>query len=300
MWTKENIPDQSGKTVLVTGANSGIGFETALAFYQVGAHVIMASRDERKAVQAATTIKSMGGEGSLETGILNLASLSDVKQFADHIRERHSQLHLLINNAGVMTPPASKTVDGFELQFGVNFLGHFALTGHLYPLLRGTSGSRIVTLTSLAYQLGTINITNLRLEKSYDPQREYAQSKLADLVFSLELQRRITSIGDAVLSLAAHPGVTKTDLSRYMSQEAYEEATYQFGPLMETSQGALPTLYAAVSAAVRPGGFYGPDQDGGLRGYPAETAILQPATDEELGQILWLKAESITGIKYPL
>ncbi|QIP12076.1 SDR family NAD(P)-dependent oxidoreductase [Spirosoma aureum] len=299
MWTKENIRNQSGKTVIVTGANTGIGYETALAFYQAGAHVLVACRDENKAQKAIASLNTHAGDGTLEVGVVDLASLASVKPFADHFLQHHSRLDVLINNAGVMVPPASVTNDGFELQFGVNFLGHFALTGYLYPLLKQTLNARVVTLTSLAYRYGTIDFDNLRSEKGYDAMREYSQSKLADLLFTIELQKRITTAHDRILSVAAHPGVTQTDLSRNMEKTAIEAATQRLGALMETAQGALPSLYAAVSSEVEGASLYGPDQDGGLRGYPAKTEIDVVALNATLAAHLWQTAERLTGVIYP-
>jgi NAD(P)-dependent dehydrogenase (short-subunit alcohol dehydrogenase family) len=300
MWTKNNIPDQTGKTIIVTGANAGIGFETALALYAAGAHVVLACRNLKNAEQAAHQLQEQKGRGSLETAILDLSDLAAVKQFAGTFMKKHHQLHVLINNAGVMIPPAGKTQEGYELQFGVNFLGHFALTGHLYPVLKNTAGSRIVTLSSMAYLHGTIDFDNLKSEKSYEPMREYCQSKLADILFSLELQRRITAVGDTILSIAAQPGANKTDLSRHMSPEAYNEAVGRIGELMEPWQGALPSLYAAVAAEAAGGELYGPDQDGGYRGYPARDTLTPNALDEAVAQKLWEMAEQATGIHYPL
>src|SRR5580700_10882766 len=280
MWTKNNIPDQSGKTVIVTGANAGVGFETALAFYEKGAHVIMAGRDLKKIEEAITRIKKLKGNATVDAGILDLASLKSVKQFAELYIQNHKQLDLLINNAGVMIPPASKTNEGYELQFGVNFLGHFALTGYLYPLLEKTPGSRIITVSSLAYLRGVIDFDNLKSEKFYDPMREYCQSKLADIIFSIELQRRLTANHKKTVSIAAQPGANKTELSRYMSSEALAAGIERVGPLMDPWQGALPSLYAATSAEAFGGKLYGPDKDGGYRGYPAEAIITANALDE--------------------
>lgn len=300
MWTKNNIPDQSGKTIIVTGANAGIGFETARALYEAGAHVVLACRNLKNAEQAVRQLEEQSGKGSLETAILDLSDLASVKQFAETFKQQHHHLHVLINNAGVMIPPAAKTQDGYELQFGVNFLGHFALTGHLYPVLKNTTGSRIVTLSSMAYLHGTIDFDNLKSEKSYEPTREYCQSKLADILFSLELQRRITATGDNVLSIAAQPGANKTNLVRHMSLEAFNEAVDRIGELMEPWQGALPSLYAAVAAEAAGGELYGPDQDGGYRGYPAKDTITPNGLDETVAQKLWDMAEQVTGIHYPL
>jgi NAD(P)-dependent dehydrogenase (short-subunit alcohol dehydrogenase family) len=299
MWTKNNIPDQSGKTVIVTGANAGVGFETALAFYEKGAHVIMAGRDLKKIEEAITRIKKLKGNATVDAGILDLASLKSVKQFAELYIQNHKQLDLLINNAGVMIPPASKTNEGYELQFGVNFLGHFALTGYLYPLLEKTPGSRIVTVSSLAYLRGVIDFDNLRSEKSYDPMREYCQSKLADIIFSIELQRRLSAKHKLTVSIAAQPGANKTELTRFMSSEALTAGIERVGPLMDPWQGALPSLYAATSTEASGGKLYSPDKDGGYRGYPTEATIADNALDETVAKKLWSFAEHATGVYFP-
>ncbi|HTE27987.1 oxidoreductase [Flavitalea sp.] len=299
MWTKQNISDQSGKWVIVTGANTGIGFETALALYEAGANVVLACRNLEKANQALSEMKQESSTGTLEAALIDLGNLASVKQFAETYIKQHHKLDLLINNAGVMIPPASRTAQGYELQFGVNFIGHFALTGYLYPLLNATPESRIITLTSLAYKNGKIDFDNLKSEKDYEPMREYQQSKLADLIFSTELQRRITARGDQVLSIAAQPGANKTELSRHMSDKAFNEAVERFGELMEPWQGALPSLYAAASKEVTGGALYGPDKDGGVRGYPAEAVIDENALNISDAKRLWTLAEQATGISYP-
>ena len=294
------MPDQSGKTAIVTGANAGVGFETALALYEAGAHVILACRNQKNAEEALRRIEQQKGRGTLETGILDLSSLNSVRQFAETFTQTHPQLHLLINNAGVMIPPASKTTEGYELQFGVNFLGHFALTGYLYPILNATPGSRIVTVSSLAYLSGIIDFDNLKSEISYDPMREYRQSKLANLLFSIELQRRITANGDQTLYVAAQPGANRTELTRHMSDEAFRVAVERVGVLMDPWQGALPSLYAATVPDIVKGGLYGPDQDGGYRGFPALATITPNALDEAVAKKLWSLAEQATGVRYPI
>ncbi len=299
MWTKDNIPDQSGKTVIVTGANTGVGFETALALYEKGAQVILAGRELIKVEGAITRIKKLKGTGSAEEGIIDLASLKSVKQFAESFIQNHKKLNLLINNAGVMIPPASKTAEGYELQFGVNFLGHFALTGYLYPLLEKTPGSRIITVSSLAYLRGVIDFDNLQSENSYDPMREYCQSKLADIIFSIELQRRLSANHKQTISIAAQPGANKTELSRYMSSEVHAAAIERVGGLMDPWQGALPSLYAATSTEASGGKLYGPDKDGGYRGYPAEAIITANALDEGVARKLWSFAEQATWVYFP-
>jgi len=299
-WTTENIPDQSGKTALVTGANSGVGYEIALALYKKGAHVILAARDESKLTEAMDKIAKAGGTGTLEIGVLDLSSLRQVAEFAVKIKDSHTRLDLLVNNAGVMTPPESTTAEGFELQFGVNYLGHFALTGHLYTLLKNTDGARIVTLSSGGHKMvDGIDFDNLRLEKPYDAQREYAVSKLADLLFMAELQRRITLAGDHVISTAAHPGVTESNLARYMDEEQLKAGIEKYGALLPAWQGALPALYAAVAPQVTGNDFYGPDGKYELQGYPAAGEMSAAAKDPATAAKLWKYAEEATGLTFP-
>ncbi|SEO31978.1 NAD(P)-dependent dehydrogenase, short-chain alcohol dehydrogenase family [Mucilaginibacter gossypiicola] len=299
MWITSDIPDQSGKTVIITGANTGIGFEAAKALYNRGAYVIMACRNIDKAQAALSEIKTGSGPGEVELAFLDLASLKSVSEFASTIKNRVSNIDVLINNAGVMTPPKGFTAEGFESQFGINHLGHFALTGHLYPLIRKTPGARIITVTSLAYLYGDINFHNLKCENPYDAFREYCQSKLANISFALELQRRILKKGDKVYSIAAHPGVTKTSIGRHMSDSELEAASQRFGEFMEASQGVLPILYAAVASGVKEGGFYGPDADGGLRGYPSPAAVQENAVNQSTATELWNISQEAANIIFP-
>ncbi len=299
MWTTKEIPDQKGKTVIVTGANTGIGYETALALYKAGANVIVACRDKAKGEKAIAKMETEKGSGSLEIGVLDLASLESVRAFAETFIEQHKQLHLLINNAGVGTPPASKTSEGYELQFGVNFLGHFALTGLLYPLLQETQGSRIVTVSSFGYKGAAIDFDNLKSEKGYDAVREYGQSKLADLIFSIELDRRIKAKGHQVLSIAAQPGANTTELTRHIPDEAVVAMKERFDGFMKPWQGALPTLYAAVSNEATGGNMYEPDENG-FKGYPTLATLQENALNETVAKKLWNLAEEATGIVYPV
>lgn len=294
------MPDQSGKIAMVTGANTGIGFETALALYEAGAHVVITCRTEALAQDTIHRLKAASGKGSVDFVLLDLSSLASVKKAAEGFLQHYRQLHLLINNAGVMVPPEGKTAEGYELQFGVNFLGHFALTGRLYPALKATPGARIVTLSSLAYLRGRIDFTNLRSEHSYDAMREYAQSKLADVLFAVELQRRIATAGDEVLSIAAQPGANNTSLSRKMNEEELAAAMARVGPLMEPWQGALPSLFAATTPEIASEVIYEPDQDGGYRGYPTQTPIIPAGLDMASAQQLWAFAEDATGICFPV
>jgi NAD(P)-dependent dehydrogenase (short-subunit alcohol dehydrogenase family) len=298
MWTTKEIPDQKGKTIIVTGANTGLGYETALALYKAGANVIVACRDEAKGENAIAKMEKHKGTGSLEVGVLDLASLESVRAFAETFIERHKQLHILINNAGVGSPPAAKTREGYELQFGVNYLGHFALTGLLYPLLQQTQGSRIVTVSSFGYIGAVIDFDNLKSEKGYDAVREYCVSKLADIMLSVELDRRIKAKGDKVLSIAAQPGANSTELTRHTPDEAVVKMKERFDGFMEPWQGALPTLYAAVSNDAVGGKMYEPE-DGGYKGYPALAALQENALDETVAKKLWSISEEATGIVYP-
>lgn len=295
MWTTQKIPDLYGEQALITGGNSGIGYEMALALYKAGASVTIAGRDDRKLSQAAGEIKSVSGKGNVETAVLNLANLVQVKQFAQDYISAHSRLDILINNAGVMMPPQSLTDDGYELQFGTNFLGHFALTGHLYPLLKQTPGARVVTLSSGAYKWATgIDYDNLRSEKSYDPVREYGVSKLADMWFALELQRTMDHAGADLYSLAAHPGIVRTGLQRHI--DATSLNTYN--EVMEPWQGALPALFAATSPEAIKGGYYGPDGEKELTGYPAPAFINETAANQAEAKTLWAYAEKETGVSF--
>lgn len=298
MWTAKDITNQKGKTVIVTGGNTGIGYVTALALFQAGANVTIACRDKGKADKAIIEMEIRKGKGSLEVGILDLTSLNSVKQFAEAFIEQHQQLHLLINNAGVASPPPAKTSEGYELQFGVNFLGHFAVTGLLYPLLQSTPGSRIVTLSSNGYQSAVIDFDNLKSEKDYNPLREYRQSKLANLIFSIELDRKIKAKRHQVLSIAAQPGANNTELTRHLSDEEIAIGKQRLGDFMEPWQGALSSLFAAVSNEAIGGNMYEPD-NGGLRGYPTLATIQENAMDEMVGEKLWDTAQRITGVVYP-
>ncbi|WP_312336187.1 oxidoreductase [Sphingobacterium sp.] len=300
MWTKENIPDLTGKTALVTGGNTGIGYETVKALYEKGAKVTLAARDEIKASDAIRNIQeTTKGTGILETGILNLSNLAEIKAFTDKFKANHNQLDILINNAGVMIPPASKTDEGFELQFGVNFLGHFALTGHLFSLLKNSSHARVVTLSSGAATFASnIDFENLRLEKPYNEWQSYAVSKLADILFAYELDRKLKAT-DNILSVAAHPGVTKTDLQRHIPMERLEGMFSEFEEVMDPWQGALPSLFAATDVSVKGGEFFGPDGKKEYAGYPALSKHSTAAmNDKELSERLWKYAEEVTHLDF--
>ena len=292
-WINANLQSQKGKTILVTGGNSGIGYYAALALAKVGADVIIAGRNAKRVDQAVRDIKAEGIEGSINAGIVDLASLKSVQEYAEQFRTKYSRLDVLINNAGVMMPPEGATEDGFESQFGINFIGHFALTGRLYDMLKSTPGSRVVTLSSIAHRGAQIDFDNLRLEKPYDTRREYYQSKLADIIFTLELGRRSDAKGDGVLSVACHPGFTKTELQRHLDPEILGKMTF-----MEAWQGALPTL-VAVTDHVKSGDYFGPDGPGEMGGFPALGVIDGAALDAAVADRLWAVGEDVTGVVFP-
>jgi NAD(P)-dependent dehydrogenase (short-subunit alcohol dehydrogenase family) len=285
----------SGKTAIVTGANTGLGFETALDLYQKGAKVYIACRDEEKGQRAIERMKAGSDGGELVYGYLDLASLNSVKNFAEKVITTESRLDLLVNNAGVMIPPPSKSEDGFELQFGVNFIGHFALTGHLYDLLESTTGSRVVTLSSIAHRGAVIDFDNFRLEKPYNNWREYGQSKLADLIFALEFEKRLRNKGCNIMSLAAHPGFSKTDLQKYMDKDMLDSLE-----LMTAKDGAQPTLAACLRPDAKGGQYWGPDGTNEQKGKPALAKIDLVALDEKLNAKLWDWAKKITEVNFPI
>ena len=284
----------SGKTAIVTGSNTGIGYETAVDLYKKGAKVYIACRNQDKALKAIQKMEINGGTGELVYEQLDLASLSSVKAFADNVIQAESSLDLLINNAGIMIPPQSKTEDGFEIQFGVNFVGHFALTGHLFNLLESTKGSRVVTLSSIAHRGAAIDFDNFRLEKEYNNWREYGQSKLADIIFALEFDKRLKSNGSQIKSLAAHPGFSKTDLQVHMDK--YMLASLE---LMTAKEGAQPTLAACLREDVKGGQYWGPDGHNEQKGKPALAKIDAAALDETLNAKLWDWAKETTKADFP-
>ncbi len=294
-WTFNDIPDQSGRRAIVTGANTGIGFETAQALARKGAHITLACRSPDKGRVAVERIlaETAGADVALE--LLNLADLDDVRAFADRFAATGERLDLLILNAGVMVPPASKTAQGFELQFGVNHLGHFALTGALLPLLQRTGGSRLVVVSSTAATQGKIDFDDLQFEKrGYAPWPAYAQSKLANQLFARELQRRLRSAGSSVLVTAAHPGWTMTDLQRTSGTARF------FNPVfgMKPPQGALPTLRAATDPKAAGADYYGPHGFLQMRGYPVRVDMVKQAQDDVAARRLWEISEGLTGVHF--
>ena len=289
----------TGKTAIITGANSGIGLEAAKVFAGRGARVIMAVRDTEKGEAARNFILNDNKEASISIMKLDLADLASVRTFADSFKSQYDSLHLLINNAGVMTPPYSKTKDGFELQFGSNHLGHFALTGLLLPLLKNTPGSRVVSLSSLAHKGAAIDFDNLDGAKGYKPMKFYSQSKLANLLFAQELDKRFKQHGLQSMSLACHPGISATNLFKFGKRDAPRLLkTLMHNFLQPPDMGALPTIYAATDPNLKGGEYIGPDGKGQRKGYPALDTPHASAGDEELSRNLWEVSEELTGVKF--
>ncbi|WP_454788310.1 SDR family NAD(P)-dependent oxidoreductase [Mycolicibacterium lutetiense] len=297
-WTTAKIPDQSGRTAIVTGANTGLGLETAKALAAKGAHVVLAVRNLDKGAAAAEWISRSVPKADLELQRLDLGSLASVREAADELREKHHRIDLLINNAGVMTPPKETTSDGFELQFGTNHLGHFALTGLLLDRLLPVVGSRIVTVSSIGHRFSRgIRFEDLQWERSYNRLQAYGQSKLANLLFTYELQRRLT--GQHTTALAAHPGGSDTELARHLPG-AMQRAVPLLRPLFqEAAMGALPTLRAATDPGALGGQYYGPDGLGEQKGHPKLVTSNERSYDTELQRRLWTVSEELTGVTFP-
>jgi NAD(P)-dependent dehydrogenase (short-subunit alcohol dehydrogenase family) len=288
-WTTADIPDQSGRTAIVTGANSGLGLVTARELARAGARVIMACRDVAKGTEAASSLP-----GDVEVRALDLADLASVRTFAGSVTD---DVDLLINNAGVMAPPLRRTADGFELQFGTNHLGHFALTGLLLPRLRG----RVVTLSSTMHRVGRINLDDLNWERRrYLRWPAYSQSKVANLLFTLELTRRLSATGSTLLATSAHPGYASTNLHTH-TESLQSQVMALGGKLVAQSaeMGALPTLYAAV-ADVPPGAFAGPGGLTGQHGYPKLVSSSRAARNPVVAKALWEKSAELTGVRFDL
>ena len=303
-WTTADIPPQTGKLAIVTGANSGIGYETALELARAGAKVIVASRSADKGEAAVTRIRSELPAAAVAFGQLDLANLASVSGFAQRVASEHATLDLLVNNAGVMTPPKrQETQDGFELQFGTNHLGHFALTAHLLPLLRRAAQPRVVTVSSPAHRLGgAIHFDDLQWRNRYRPWRAYAQSKLANLLFMLELQRRSDTRGWGIVSNGAHPGYARTEL--IANGPGSDSWLVRIGQPLQpyishsAAAGALPSLRAATSPDAGPLSYFGPASFDELKGPPAPARISRAARDEAVAQRLWQVSELLTSVTF--
>jgi NAD(P)-dependent dehydrogenase (short-subunit alcohol dehydrogenase family) len=302
-WTVEDMPDMTGETVVVTGANSGLGFEAAKGFARKNAEVVMACRNTERAQDAKEDIETEVEDARLEVIQLDLASLESVDEFVEEFKQEHSRLDVLCNNAGVMAIPYSETEDGFEKQIGVNHLGHFALTAGLTDTLQETENSRIVLQSSGLHRNADLEVENLMQERSYDKWRQYANSKLANLLFSYELDRRLE---DDTSALACHPGYADTHL-QIVGPEKEGSRAKKIGAKItnkivaqSASMGALPMMYAATSEDVESGDFIGPAGIMQMRGYPEKQESSEASHDRDLAKRLWERSEELTGKEFNL
>jgi NAD(P)-dependent dehydrogenase (short-subunit alcohol dehydrogenase family) len=299
-WTADQIPNQQGRTAIVTGANSGLGFVIARELARAGAHVIIASRDADRGARAMGAIKAAHPTAYVEVAQLDLASLTSVRAFATQFLAGHSQLDVLVNNAGIMAAPYRRTADGFELQFATNHLGHFALTGLLMPAFNQRLGTRVATMSSNLHKGGQIRFDDLPGEQHYSRWGAYGQSKLANLLFALELDRRLKAAGLPMISVAAHPGYSATNLQ--MSGPPLQErivmrlANRLFAQPAE--MGALPMIYAATYPDLQGGSYVGPDGPRESRGYPVLVQPSDRAMDAATAKRLWEVSEKLTDVKY--
>jgi NAD(P)-dependent dehydrogenase (short-subunit alcohol dehydrogenase family) len=293
-WTSEDVPDLNGKIVLITGANSGLGFQATREIADKRATVVMGCRDTAKGGDAVKKIKETNPNAKLVLMQLDLAGLKSIRSFAGEFKKRYKRLDILINNAGVMVPPYGTTEDGFELQIGTNHFGHFALTGLLLDVMLRTPKSRVVSVSSMAHRMGTINFDDINSKKKYSKWSAYGQSKLANLFFIYELERRFENAKADAIAVAAHPGYANTNLQR---TTGFFSA---FNPILAqpAGMGALPVLYAATEEHVRGGEFFGPDGFLEMRGYPKKTSSNKISYDKAMAKKLWELSEEVTGVKY--
>jgi NAD(P)-dependent dehydrogenase (short-subunit alcohol dehydrogenase family) len=299
-FTVADIPNQSGKLAVITGATGGLGYETALALAGANATVVLTGRNAKKGADALARIRAIHPKADISFESLDLGSLSAVAAFAESFAARHDHIDILVNNAGVMMPPTRKTtVDGFELQFGTNHLGHFALTAALLPLL---AGGRVVTVSSIAHRTGAIHFDDLQLERSYAPTRAYNQSKLANLLFAFELQRRSDAAGWGITSIAAHPGVSLTDLIQNgLGMSFVATASKFFVGLLghPPAAGALSQIFAATSPDAKAGTYYGPNGFMEITGAPGLAQAKPQARDKVAAARLWTISGDLTGVRFP-
>lgn len=300
-WTTANIPDLTGKTALITGASSGIGAAAAAAFAAKGATTVLAVRDIARGETIAARILAQTPGATLAIERLDLADLASIRAFAERMSGTRPRIDILLNNAGLgMQPVRSETKDGFERQFGTNHLGHFALTGRLIPALLRAPAPRVVTIASLAHRRGKIDFDDLQSKRNYAGGRAYSQSKLANILFALELNSR--AAGSGLISVAAHPGISATGFLAAIGLPKYQEATGQFVMQaigQDAAHGALPGLYAATMPSVKGGQYWGPDGFMEMRGSPALAKLSAAAQDRETQARLWRVSEELTGVYYP-
>ncbi|MDQ1374071.1 MAG: hypothetical protein QOJ09_1409 [Actinomycetota bacterium] len=304
MWTSADIPDQHGRVALITGANSGLGFQTARALAGSGAVVVLACRNQTKGAEALARVTAEHPRATIELLELDLADLGSVRKAANDTLARHARLDLLVNNAGVMAIPHHTTVDGFEMQLGTNHLGHFALTGLLIDRLLATEGSRVVSVSSTAHKWGRMRFDDLQSEKRYRKWLAYGQSKLANLLFMRELQRRLTASGASTIAAAAHPGYASTHLQAVGPEMAGSRVMARIMPVANRilsqpdEQGALPQLYAATAADVVGGDYFGPDGRFEMQGGPTRVKTSAAARNDEHARRLWRMSENLTGVTF--
>ena len=302
-WSEGNIPDLSERVIMVTGANSGIGYEAARAFAQHGAHVVLACRNRTKADAAVADIRASAADPSGEVLEVDLGDLDSVASAAKQFLSDHDRLDVLVNNAGLMALPHQRTAQGFEMQFGVNHLAPFALTGHLLNRLLATPGSRVVAVSSTGHRPGKIHFDDLQLEKNYGPWRAYFQSKLANLLFTYELARKLGAAGSSTIATAAHPGGARTNLGSENPGGIVNTVAHVLHPLINqvmqpAAMGALPTMRAAVDPTSTGGEYYGPDGLGEQRGYAKQVDSTKRSKDLETARRLWTISEELTGVRY--
>jgi len=299
-WTTAQIPDQTGRTAIITGANTGLGYETAAALAAKGAHVVLAVRNLDKGAEAARRIQQATTDARVDLQELDLTSLESVRRAAEQLKTDHDKIDLLINNAGVMFTPRSTTKDGFELQFGTNHLGHFAFTGLVLDQLLASPGSRVVTVSSVGHRFARegIRFDDLQWERDYSRVGAYGQSKLANLMFTYELQRRLG--GTHTIATAAHPGGSRTELTRNLPP-LVGVATKLIEPLFqEADMGALPSLRAATDPGTLGGQYFGPDGLGEQRGHPKVVTSTEVSYDVDAQRRLWAVSEELTKVVYPV
>jgi NAD(P)-dependent dehydrogenase (short-subunit alcohol dehydrogenase family) len=301
-WTTNNIPDLTGKVIIVTGGNSGLGYESVKAFAEKGAEVILASRSFEKGEAAKTGILENNPKGQIKVRQLDLMDFTSIKKFASHFKEHYNRLDVLLNNAGIMTTPYFLTKDGLEAQNGTNHFGHFLLTGLLLDIIKDTPGSRVVNVSSNGHKYGKMDFDNLLFEngEGYTPMKSYSRSKLANLLFTYELQRHFEVNGIGSTAVAAHPGVSQTNLGRHIEDKLWFRL---FRPLFELltqsqAQGALPQIRASVDPAVKGGEYYGPDGFSEMTGHPVLIKSNKASHNLEDAKKLWEVSEKLTGIKY--
>jgi len=303
-WTTDDIPHLAGRTAVVTGANSGLGFETALALARAGARVALACRDQAKGGAALDRIRQAVPDADVRLDPLDLADLASVRKFAAGFSAEHDGLNILVNNAGVMAIPRRETADGFEMQFGTNHLGHFALTGLLLDRLLARPGARVVTVSSPAAMMGRIRFDDLQGSRRYGKWTAYGQAKLSNQLFALELDRRATDRGVDLVSVAAHPGYAATNLQAVGPRMSGSRIMERLNDLANVvfaqpaADGALPSLYGATAPEVRGGQYFGPDHLFGMRGHPKPVPFVRAARDPETARRLWAVSEKLTGVRF--